>query len=475
MPVWILALIAALVLALAGMVVLIVTHEGTAKSTRSYPDHWDKRIAPYVKIAEKKRGLTFLHPVEVRFLPAAEYEKDRRIDEEELDDKDRAELEQATGLMRALGLITGDVDLFDALNNFYGSGSLAYYSFEDERITIRGQTVTPSVRATLVHELTHVLQDQHFRVGDKLEKLSKESEDAESSPEGDILDAIVEGDAERIEGLYRDSLTEKQRKALDAGRKDEYDQASKQLEKIPTVLVTMLTSSYTLGESLVQAVAADGGNAAVDDLFYDPPTHETSLLDPFEVLAGDSDVVDVDVPGLQDGEKKIDSGEFGVLTWYFMLAERLPLRDALAAADGWAGDAYVSFEGDDDVCARMTYAGQSGQDTTRMFSALQRWVAAAPGSPAEVRRDGDVLRFESCDPGKAADVGKDASEDAVRLVTARTYLGLGIRQVAPDDVARCMAGKMVQTYRLSQLVDPNFGHDDPAVAARIQQLLLGCR
>lgn len=67
-----------------------------------------------------------------------------------------------------------------------------------------------------------------------------------------------------------------------------------------------------------------------------------------------------------------------------------------------------------------------------MFSALQRWVAAAPGSPAKVRHDGDVLQFESCDPGKAASVGNDASQDAVELVTIRTYLGVGmIRQGAP--------------------------------------------
>lgn len=42
--------------------------------------------------------------------------------------------------MRAFGLITGDVDLFAAISEFSGAGTLAYYSFEDERITIRGQT-----------------------------------------------------------------------------------------------------------------------------------------------------------------------------------------------------------------------------------------------------------------------------------------------------------------------------------------------
>lgn len=474
-PVWLLVLIVALALALIGAVVLIVTHEGTAKSTRTYPDHWDSRVAPYVKITEKQRGLAFLHPVEVRFLPVAEFEKDITADEEELDDEDRAEIEQFTGLMRAFGLITGDVDLFAAINDFHGAGTLAYYSFKDERITIRGETVTPAVRSTLVHELTHVLQDQHFGVGDDLKKLSKANDD-EASSEGDVLEAIVEGDAERVEGLYRDSLTAKQRKALDAGQNDDAAQARKRIKQIPKVIVTMMSSPYTLGEALVQAVAADGGNAAVDDLFYDVPTHESSLLDPLEVLAGETDAVDVDVPGLQDGEKEFGSGEFGVLTWYLMLAERLPLLDALAAADGWNGDAYVAFERDGDSCARLAYAGQTPRDTNRMFSALQRWVAAAPGSPARVSHDGDVLQFESCDPGKAANVGNDVSQKAVGLLTTRTYIGVAmIRQGAPGDVARCLAGRLVQTYRVSQLVDPKFGADDPAVTARVQQLAASCR
>ena len=57
--------------------------------------------------------------------------------------------EHFTGLMRAFGLIKGDVDLFDAFNDFSSGGTLAYYSTEDKTITVRGQRLTPAVRATL--------------------------------------------------------------------------------------------------------------------------------------------------------------------------------------------------------------------------------------------------------------------------------------------------------------------------------------
>ncbi len=471
-PLWVIFLAVVLMLALTGVAAFALTRDGTEKGP-SYPDQWDSRIAPYAKIAEKQRGLLFLHPVTVRFLPATKFEKTVTTDEKELDKDDRAEIEQFTGLMRAFGLIKGDVDLFAAGNDFSGGGTLAYYSFADERITIRGETVTPSIRSTLVHELTHVLQDQHFDIGDRLKKLGKKAEDSGKTSEGDVLDSIVEGDAERVETDYRESLNARQRKALDAGQKDDYSKASKRLNRVPKVITTMMTSPYTLGRALVDAAAEDGDNAAVDKLFRDPPKEETSLLDPLQALAGETRAAKVAKPKLEDGEKKFDSGELGVLTLYFMLAERLPLLDALAAADGWGGDSYVAFERGGASCSRLAYVGKRPQDTTRMLSAMQRWIAAAPGSPAKVSRDGDGLRFESCDPGKAADVGKDASADAVGLLTTRTYLGVVLlHKGAQDDFAHCVAGRMVRVFPYSVLVDPNVG---PAVKARVQRIAADCR
>jgi hypothetical protein len=238
-----------------------------------------------------------------------------------------------------------------------------------------------------------------------------------------------------------------------------------------------LTSPYTLGQSLVQTVAADGGNTAVNDLLRSTPKHEKALLDPFTVLADKTGATPVDVPKIKEGEKEFDSGEFGVLTWYLMLAERLPLLDSLAAADGWGGDAYVSYQNSDgDSCARLTYAGDTPRDTNRMYTALRRWVAAAPGSPAEVSRTGAQIRFQSCDPGKAAKVGKDASQKAVALVVTRTYLGLGImKSGGPESLSRCVAGKLVETYPASRLANPRFGADNAEVQARVRAMAAACR
>jgi hypothetical protein len=468
-PLWMIFVAVLVMLAMGAATAFILLRDA---KERTYPARWDSRVEPYVQLVQKERGLFFLHPVAVRFLPPVEFEKSIAADKKELSTEDRAELEQFTGLMRAFGLLTGDVDLFAAVSDFSAGGTLAYYSYEDERITIRGERLTPAVRSTLVHELTHVLQDQHFKIGDRLEKLRR---DDSGTSEATMLNAIIEGDAERVRALYRDSLKPKKRKALDAGAKKEAAVARKRLSQVPKVISTVLTSPYTLGAGLVQSVAENGGNNKVNMLFRDLPKDETSLLDPFESLSRDN-ATKVDVPKLNGGEKKFDSGEFGVVTWYLMLAERLPLLDALAAADGWGGDAYVGFKSDGNACARMAYVGDTPQDTKQMFSALRRWSAAAPGAPSKVSRAGDRVRFETCDPGKATKVGKNASEDAVGLVLTRTSIGVGLlRADVPKKMARCLADRLVYEFPVAKLVDPKFGAGDPAVAARISQLAAACR
>lgn len=81
------------------------------------------------------------------------------------------------------------------------------------------------------------------------------------------------------------------------------------------------------------------------------------------------------------------------------------------------------------------------------------------------------MRWETCDPGKTAKGGKDAPVDAVNLVLTRTSIGVEMMQMdVPKRMARCVAGGLVETYPVSQLVDPKLGANDPAVQAKIGAL-----
>jgi hypothetical protein len=474
-PLWVLVLAFALMVGLAGALALVVTREAAAKALPTYPKQWDSRVAPYATIAEKQRGLLFLHPVKVRFLPPAAFEKTVTADDTSLDKEARAELDQFTGLMRALGLVTGKVDLFGAVNDVSGAGTLAYYSFEDKRITIRGNAVTPAVRSTLVHELTHVLQDQHFDIGDRLTRLRKAEAKGTSTTAASVFDGLIEGDASRVQTRYRASLSARQQKALDAGRKSDSTQVSKRLTHVPEVIITMMTSPYTLGEALVQTVADREGNFAVDELFRHPPKHEDALLDPSRVLAHRRRATEVAAPTLPRGTKSFESGELGAVTWYLMLAERIPLKDALAAVDGWAGDSHVAFRRGGRSCVDLRYAGRSAGDTTRMLSALQVWASASPGSGAKVRREGRLLRVESCDPGPAGRAGRHASAEAVGLVVTRAMLATQASKLGvPAAAARCIAGRIIREVPLSRMNDVAY-FATPEVRRQMMRIGVSCR
>ncbi|HET6168321.1 MAG TPA: hypothetical protein VFE07_15935 [Marmoricola sp.] len=469
-PMWlILGLVVVMILAggLVGYVLLSQKHDKEAGPT--YPTAWDARILPYVEIAEKERGLTFLHPVAVRFLGDKEFEKAVTSDKSKLDKDQRKELEQVTGLFRALGLLAGNVDLFDAFNAARGAGTLAYYSSEDHEIVIRGRAITPAGRPTVVHELTHVLQDQHFLIGDRLEKLQKANA-KHVSTEYDVFDAIVEGDATRVEADYVKTLPAAQQRALAATQ----EQQSKDAYRgIPKVVVTMFTSPYALGQAMVQAAAATGGNAAVDALFRDPPTHDSVMLDPLAGLDTPDRPDKVAVPALRSGEKEFESGEFGALSLYFVLAERMPVVDALAAIDGWNGDAFVGFDRNGTTCVRSAVRGDTDQATARLLGALRTWAAGSPGSSAKVARDGALVRFESCDPGTKTALGRDASIQALQTVTIRSQLGAEfVKAGLPTEAARCSADTVVRSFPFSTLTASKLSAAD---TNRVRSIVLSCR
>ncbi|RNL60580.1 hypothetical protein EFK50_19890 [Nocardioides marmoriginsengisoli] len=469
----IVAVLVVLALIAGGLVAFLVLKDDGDEP--SYPKTWDSRIAPYVKIVEKERRLTFKHPVEVRFLDAAAFEKTVKSEDKDLDKKERREIDEVTSLFRAFGLIDGDVDLFEAFNDAYGSGTLAYYSFDDQRITVKGKELSLAVRATLVHELTHALQDQRFDIGNRMDRLSKETESGKPTTAYDALEAIVEGDAERTADLYRKTLSAADQKALAKAEEEDQGDAQKGLEKVPGVVVSLISAPYALGQALTEAVAEEDKDD-VDDLFRDPPTNDSVLVDPMAAATGDTDIADVAVPGLEDGEKKFDSGQIGALTTYLMLAQRIPVLDALAATDGWDGDAFVAFTRDDVKCARVSYATKDDAATGRLLAALRTWIAAVPGSKAEATRDGDRIVFESCDPGTSAELGKDHSTTAVELVATRAYLGVGVLQAGANaDTAKCFAHQMIEQFPVAELQNPNLGKDDPAVVRKIQKIATDCR
>lgn len=326
----------------------------------------DRAIADIEAFVAKARGLPFKQRVKVTLLDDAAFRA--RLDEDDDgdgdDEDDKEELEKTTKVLRALDLIDDDVDLEAATKSLLGDAVLGFYDFEDDEMVIRGAQLTPGVRRTLAHELTHALQDQHFRL-DRPE-LDDRDDEAETAWVG-----LVEGDARRIERQYAGTMSKADRE------KSEEQTSSPDIDDVPRVLLESLAFPYIVGPPFVSRVVQEGGQARLDEAFKAPPTTSEHVMHPDAFLRGEQPKA-VDEP-VADGEV-FDRGVIGEFGLVLIMEDDLNERDLLRAAAGWGGDRYVAWEKDGRLCLRATIVMDTAKDTGELRQALVRWADAHDGA-----------------------------------------------------------------------------------------------
>jgi hypothetical protein len=429
-----------------------------------YPDEWDSRVSDLVDFVESERGLEFEHPVPVEFLSDEEYSTETRIDESTVTDADRTAMEEDSATLVALGLVPADLDLLEAGNDLTDSGTLAFYDPTSERVVVRGDELTPALRGTLVHELTHVLQDQHFDL--------EQPPPANTAGAYEAQAAIVEGDAMRIETAWVYTLSEADQDTYWNDNMSAGDASEEQLAAVPGALQAQFAAPYAFGEPLVTLLALSGGNDAVDGAFEDPPVTSEQLIDPRALFAG-NEAVDVDAPDVPDGGDRLGrAGELGATTLLVTLAERIDAFQALDAVDGWGGDAAVTYKLDGRTCLDARLVGDTPADTDELLQALDAWVAAGPEGIASVAREGDQIVLASCspDPGAGAAPGSTRSLDVLGAVAARSFVMAQAEDAGyAHDVAFGVGNCAVRTATMDVITS-----DDESAASDFQHAIDEC-
>ncbi|HLF41117.1 MAG TPA: hypothetical protein VI854_06535, partial [Acidimicrobiia bacterium] len=341
-------------------------------------------------------------------------------------------------------------------------GTLAFYSPETERVSVRGTELTLSVRATLVHELTHVAQDQHFDLG--------RIEDDEAG----WLRTVVEGDAERVLSHWVDQLDPATKAAYDA----EGDTAeAPDLAGIPEVLLAFFGAPYEFGYGFVEALTALGGNPSIDRALQNPPVSDEQVFDPFRYLARDVPLP-VQAPVLRRGESKtgVDDGipdDFGALTLFLMLSQRVDHREALRAVDGWGGDSYIGFERDGRRCVRLAVKGDTPADTDELTGTLDAWARSMPEGTASVKAHGGQAELTTCDPGPEFKLGAPQLGEAMSYPLLRTGAAIGLVGSGISwEESRCVAGGLSQRFTPDEFSME--GARGRAVKRAVQELVASC-
>lgn len=367
--------------AIVGIIGEIVSGQSAeaAFEPKPLPPEWEATIAELKTFVEEARGLEFKHEFPV-ILESREDFRNRLASEAEAYDLPDPADSYIT--LKALGLVEKNLDLNSLDDPMLDGGTVGYYDSFTNHLVVQGTEPTPFVRQILVHELTHALQDQHFNL-DRPEIY--DSEEAYVS-----FQALIEGDATRIEYLYLASLSaEEQAQSADEQMGTPGPDAE---EGSPSLEVLSMLSSfpYEVGESFVDEVLAAGGQERLDRAFLSPPTSTEQILHPERFLSLDRPKK---VKAPKANGKVYEEGVWGQRGLLTLLLTTLPGDQAWEAAEGWGGDSFVAWKKAGKDCVAINIETDTRADRNELVRALRDWSRGHPGASV---KDGNTVQISAC-------------------------------------------------------------------------------
>lgn len=301
------------------------------------------------------------------FVTRAELE--RRLAEQFAEDYPADQVAADNALLRALGLLTAEQDVAALRLQLLTSQVLGYYDDVTQTMTIVSDAgLTPEAQVTYAHEYTHALQDAAFGI-DTMDLDAAGDDDAAFARLG-----LVEGDATTAMVLW----------AIDHLRAEDLLEISQaplpDTTGVPDWMLRELEFPYLAGSDFIAQLYQQGGFAAVDEVWADPPASTEQVLHmrayvenelPLPVPEIDPDIRVLGVDIAQD----TTFGEAMIGIW--LAYHGVDRADADTAAAGWGGDritALVTPDGQSAVILRIVWDSAVDAD---QFAATYADAAAA--------------------------------------------------------------------------------------------------
>lgn len=390
--------------------------------TEELPEAIRADLAELIDVTEDVRRLEFLEQPSIAVVTDEELATRVR---DQLDE-DLEDLPADEALYTLLGLVGEDVDLRSLYSDLYSEQVAGYYDGETGELVVPSaeEGFTSVQRATLVHELTHSLTDQHHDFHERYVDLLDEDRYDESA----AYQSLIEGDATLAELLYLQRLSPEEQGEF---FQEAFGADTEALDAAPQFIRDALVFPYQSGFTFVDRLYGTGGFGALGEAYADPPTSTEQIIDPADYPADAP--IPVDDLGLTlEGFDLAYASTWGELGFRLMFDQILDDDTTETAGHGWGGDSYQLFFDGTEVVLALHYVGDGAADAEEMGSALVDYVLAGmdvdPESEAErgggtaftgedhawVRVDGsDVYFVASSAPGPFDPaVGHFSSDDA---------------------------------------------------------------
>jgi hypothetical protein len=445
-----------------GALVVVGVAVGIVVAMSGQPTRWDPKVLGIVHFVELHRGLTFKHAVKVEFLGNSDFNKEVSVPVP-TSKSDRAELGRALGEFRALGLVHGNVNLAASENTLNQADVVGLYVNDKKTVFVRGTRLTPYVRVTLAHELTHALQDQYFDLTDLDNKAEGGDDDA--------VTALVEGDAVRVQNAYEETLSAADKKSY-LKAQERVQKGSSKASGVPEILSDLLSFPYAFGPTFVDALDARDGTAGIDRAFRNPPVNEAQIVDPVQYPLGWKRTP-VRPPVLKAEERRLDKpSSFGQFSLFEVLGSRLGYDTAWAAVQGWQGDNSVPYSDHGRTCIAVDVALKTTGSTAPSTQAAEQWAQGIPG--ATVTGTGRLVDLRSCDPGPKAAAPPTIRPSAFDVLSARSEI---IDALVTSDHADFALGSCVADHVFAGVGTSHYSElttDDLSAAqeAQLRQLVV---
>ena len=232
------------------------------------------------------------------------------------------------------GVIPEDFSYLESLISGYQSSVVGFYHYQDKYFGLAEGTNAKEERYTLIHELTHALQDQNFDVSQMMP----------NGAQSDLLlarRALLEADAKRVVEVYRrkfDCNRHNERTALIEARHRIYVAS---LDHFPRPLRMLIDFPYTHGLPFICEAMRIGKIDSVDDLFKRPPSGTREIIHP-ELYVLNQPLSGISSKGIEKGFKY--SSSLGEYTIFSMLAGYLDMQTSHQAASGLEIDKFWLFD-----------------------------------------------------------------------------------------------------------------------------------